>query len=92
MVKNLLASVGVARDVGWIPGLRRFPGEENGNALQYSGLGNPVDRGAWWGNSPWSPWSRKSWATEHACKISLQTSRRGLALSQPLVTGYSVFL
>ena len=24
------------------------PGEENGNALQYSYLGNPMDRGAWW--------------------------------------------
>ena len=24
------------------------PGEETGNALQYSYLGNPMDRGAWW--------------------------------------------
>ena len=39
-----------ARDVrggGSIPGLGRSPGGGNGNALQYSGLGNPVDRGAW---------------------------------------------
>jgi len=27
--------------------LRRFPGEGNGNPLQYSCLGNPMDRGAW---------------------------------------------
>ena len=31
-----------------IPGLGRFPGEENGNTLQNSCLGNPMDRGAWW--------------------------------------------
>ena len=24
------------------------PGGGNGNPLQYSGLGNPMDRGAWW--------------------------------------------
>ena len=33
-----------------IPGLGIFPGEENGNPLQYSCLGNPMDRGAY---SPW---------------------------------------
>ena len=27
-------------------GSGRFPGEENGNPLQYSCLGNPMDRGA----------------------------------------------
>ena len=31
-----------------IPGLGRYPGEGNGRLLQYSGLGNPMDRGAWW--------------------------------------------
>jgi len=30
-----------------IPGLGRFPGEGNGNPLQYSCQENPVDRGAW---------------------------------------------
>ena len=30
-----------------IPGLGIFPGEENGNPLQYSCLGNPMDRGGW---------------------------------------------
>ena len=34
--------------MGLIPGLGRPPGEENGNPLQESCLGNPVDRGAWW--------------------------------------------
>ena len=36
-----------ARDVGLIPGLGRSPGEGNGNPLQYSCLGNPMDRGGW---------------------------------------------
>ena len=35
------------RDLGSIPGLRRSPGEGNGYPLQYSGLENPMDRGAW---------------------------------------------
>ena len=36
-----------ARDLGLIPGSGRSPGEENGKLLQYSCLGNPMDRGAW---------------------------------------------
>ena len=32
--------------------LGRSPGEGNGNPLQYSCLGNPMDRGAWQGYSP----------------------------------------
>ena len=35
-------------ELGSIPGLGRFPGEGNGNPLQYSCLENPMDRGAWW--------------------------------------------
>ena len=35
-------------DVSLIPGLGRFPGEGNGNPLQYSCLENPRDGGAWW--------------------------------------------
>ena len=31
-----------------IPGSGRFPGEGNGNPLQYSCLENSMDRGAWW--------------------------------------------
>ena len=34
-------------DSGLIPVLGRSPGEGNGNPLQYSCLGNPMDRGAW---------------------------------------------
>ena len=35
-------------DMGSIPGMGRSPGEGNGNSVQYSRLGNPKDRGAWW--------------------------------------------
>ena len=45
MVKNLPAA-GV--DMGSIPRLGRSLGEGNGNALQYSYLEDPMDRGAWW--------------------------------------------
>ena len=38
-----------AGNMGSIPGLGRSPGEGNGNALRYSCLGNPMDRGAWHG-------------------------------------------
>ena len=44
VVKNLSANVG---DMGLIPGSGRAPGGGNGNPLQYSCLGNPMDRGAW---------------------------------------------
>ena len=44
-VKNLPAN---AREADSIPGLGRVSGEGNGNPLQYSCLGNPMDRGAWW--------------------------------------------
>ena len=35
-------------NVGLIPRSGRSPGDGNGNPLQYSCLGNPTDRGAWW--------------------------------------------
>ena len=37
-----------ARDLDLIPGSGRSPGEGNGNPLQDSCLGNPMDREAWW--------------------------------------------
>ena len=45
MVKNPTANAG---DIGSIPGSGRSPGERNGNPLQYSCLGNAINRGAWW--------------------------------------------
>ena len=46
-VKNVPANAGDARDVGLIPESGRFPGEGNGNPLQYSCLENSMDRRAW---------------------------------------------
>ena len=43
VVKNLIASAG---NVSSIPGSDRFPGEGNGNSLQYSWLGNRMNREA----------------------------------------------
>ena len=48
MVKNSRASARDTRDVGLIPGRGKSPGGGHGNPLQYSCLGNPRDRGAWW--------------------------------------------
>ena len=44
VVKNPCANAG---DVGLIPGLERSPREGNDNPLEYSCLGNPMDREAW---------------------------------------------
>ena len=44
-IKESACNVG---DPGSIPGSGRFPGEGNGNPLQYSCLENTMDRGAWW--------------------------------------------
>ena len=45
VVKHSPANAG---DSDSIPGSRRSPGGENGNPVQYSCLGNPTDRRAWW--------------------------------------------
>ena len=48
LVKDLPAT---ARDMDSTPGSGGSTGDgngKNGNPLQYSGLGNPMDRGAWW--------------------------------------------
>ena len=45
VVKNPHAT---STDADSIPGSGRFPGEGNVYPLQYSCLGNPINRGAWW--------------------------------------------
>ena len=49
MVKNQPAKAG---DAGLIRRSRRPPGRGHGNPLQFSCLGNPTDRGAWWATVP----------------------------------------
>ena len=50
MVKNPLASAG---EEGSIPGGEDSPGEGNGNPLQYSCQGDPMDRRAWQATVHW---------------------------------------
>ena len=47
VVNSPPANAGDARDGDLIPGLGRSLREGNGNPLQYSCLGNPMDGGAW---------------------------------------------
>ena len=63
-VKNLPASTGCARDTGSIPGSGISLGGGNGNPFQYSCLGNPMDRGAWWATVHEAA---KSWTRLRVC-------------------------
>ena len=72
-------SVCSVRDPGSIPGLGRSLGEGNGKPLQYSCLGNPMDRGAWWatvyqsmGHSPWG--LKELNKTEHSVHTQVESS------------------
>ena len=67
VVKNLPANAENAGDVSSIPGSGRSPGEENGNPFQYSCLGNPMDRGAWWAAAHMVAKSRTQLSMLHSC-------------------------
>ena len=45
--KESACNAGAAGDMGLILGSGRSPGVRNGNPLQYSCMGNPINRGAW---------------------------------------------
>ena len=68
VIKNLPARAGDAGDVGLIPRLGRSPGEDNGNPLQYSCLGSPMDKEAWQAvvNGTRNSWTRLSMHAEGA--------------------------
>ena len=51
MVKNPPTNAG---DLALFPGLGRSSGDGYGNPLQYSCMGNSMDRGVWWATSPWA--------------------------------------
>ena len=53
VVKNLPTNAGDIRDMGSIPRSGRSIGEGHDNPLQYSHLGNPMDREAWWITVHW---------------------------------------
>ena len=68
MVNN---SVAIVRPMSSIPGLGRYPGVGNGNPLQYSCLGNPMERGTWQATVP------------GVAKCWTQLSNFALALTKP---------
>ena len=72
VAKTLPASAGFARDAVSIPGSRRSSGEGNGNPLQYSCLGTPMNRRAWWAtvHGVAKSWTRLSAA--QGCPIECQ--------------------
>ena len=79
-------------------GLGRSPGVGNGNLLQYSCLGNPLDRGAWWATvhgvtkscdrAQWiclfQLWTPRCWAGLSRAAVSLSLQRRERAQAQQL--------
>ena len=75
VAKNPPANEGDAGDMGSIPGLGRSLGEGNGNPLQYSFLGNPMGRGAWW-------------ATVHGVTESDRRKLRLMGTSRTLPSGH----
>ena len=87
VVKNLPANAG---DVGLIPGLGRSPVKGNGKLLQYSCLGNPMDRGAWQAtvhgvtkNQTWiSNWTTTNYLGH--CKVKWSESQSCLILCHPM--------
>ena len=64
-VEESAFSEGDTGDAGSIHGLRRSPGEGNGNPVQYSCLRNRLDRGAWWARVQKVTKSQEDWATKH---------------------------
>ena len=70
---------------GSTPGLGRSPGEGNGNPLQYSYLGIPMDRGAWQATVPGVPSgdpgvSGDFWGSQVGCQGPFHPSRRNRGL------------
>ena len=53
MAKNRPAKAGNTQASGSVPELGRSPEVGNGNPLQYSRLGNPMDSGAWQSTAHW---------------------------------------
>ena len=66
VVKNTPANAG---DSGSIPGSGRSTGEGNGSPLQYSCLGNPMDRGAWQAEAHRSQRVKHDLATKQQTRI-----------------------
>ena len=81
-VWEFLNKLKIAGNTGSIPGSGRSSGEANGKPFQYSCLGNPMDRGAWWapvygvarvGHDLLSKPPPINWGRPH-CKVTHNTS------------------
>ena len=72
VAKEYACNIGDTGNTSLIPGLGRFPGGGNGNPLQYSCLGNPMDSGAWWAtvHGVAESWTRLSTA-QHSVHMSI---------------------
>ena len=72
--KESTCRAGDSGDLCLIPGSGRSPGGGHGNPLQYSCLGNPMDRGAWRATAHKVPksWTRLKRLSTHTCIADLQ--------------------
>ena len=86
VVKNLLANARYIRDAGSIPESGRSPWVGNDIPLQYSCLGNPMVRGAWWATvHEVTQESRHDLATNQV-SVSLSLSRLHHHATVPLLS------
>ena len=81
-MQGTACSAGDRRDAGSVSGLGRSPGRGNGNPLQYSGLGNPMDRGPWWA-SVHGVTKSQTWLSALAHYICLHLCVKGQGWLEP---------
>ena len=81
VVKNLPAKAGATGDAGLIPGLGRSPGGGNSNTLQYSWVGNPMERG---GHGVAESWT---WLSDWVCTYSLLGNLISYQFQKPCADG-----
>ena len=86
MVKDLPVN---AEDTGSIPRLGRSPGERKDNLLQYSCLGNPMDRGDWQ-VTVYGVTKSQTQLSMHACKHTLYNTASVLCSIFPMLLKTSV--
>ena len=81
VAKNSPANAGDIKRGRLDPWSGRCPGERNGNPLQYSGLENPLGRGAWWAtvHRVAKSWTRLKWLSTHSWSSPTWRSQKSLA-------------
>ena len=90
LVTQLAKNACSARDLGLITGLgRRYPGEGNGNLLQYSCLENFMDSGAWWATVHRVAESDTTEVTEHTLDVAATATAKRQGWIALCSTAYS---